>query len=158
MSVSPFDSAIYRQLLSDEELAALFRDEAEIRGLLDVEAALARAQGKLGVIPQQAASRIDVAARALAVTPASLAAGTAASGVPITALLIELRRASGDAAPFVHYGATSQDIVDTALVLRLKVAGSVLMARLTRLAQLLAKQADAHRNTVMAGRTRFQQA
>lgn len=158
MSVSPFDSAIYRQLLSDEELAALFRDEAEIRGLLDVEAALARAQGKLGVIAQQAASRIDVAARALTVAPASLAAGTAASGVPITALLTELRRASGDAAPFVHYGATSQDIVDTALVLRLKVAGSVLMARLTRLAQILAKQADEHRGTVMAGRTRFQQA
>ena len=58
MSISPFDSAIYCGLLSDYELARLFSDAAEIRSLLAVEAALARAQGKLGVIPKDAAARI----------------------------------------------------------------------------------------------------
>lgn len=158
MSILPSDSEIYRNLLSDGELARLFSDESELRGLLNAEAALARAEGQLDIIPRDAALRIDSAARRLSPSPSSLTAETAIAGVPITALLMELRKAVGDDAQYVHWGATSQDIVDTALVLRLKAACHILAARLARLADVLAKQADRHRRTVMAGRTRFQQA
>ncbi|HEY4134655.1 MAG TPA: 3-carboxy-cis,cis-muconate cycloisomerase [Alphaproteobacteria bacterium] len=158
MSVTPFDSAIYRGLLSDDELARLFSDDAELRGLLDVEAALARAEGQAGVIPRDAAATIDAAARALTVKPADLAGGTTGAGVPVMALVAQLRKAAGEAGPHVHWGATSQDIVDTALVLRLKAACHILQSRLAQLANILAAQAAAHCGTVMAGRTRFQQA
>jgi len=158
MSVSPFDSTIYGGLLSDSETASLFSDEAEVRVLLDVESALARAQADLGIIPANAAAIISRAARELVVTPESLRSGTASSGVPITALVASLRAAVGADADYVHLGATSQDIVDTALVIRLKAACRVLDARLMSLAHILAAQANAHRRTIMAGRTRFQQA
>lgn len=158
MTIAPSDSTIYRGLLSDEELAPLFSDESELRGLLDVEAALARAEGGLDIIPRDAALRIDSIARRLSPSPSALTVGTAITGVPITALLTELRQAVGDDAQYVHWGATSQDIVDTALVLRLRAACHILESRLARLAIALMGQADRHRRTVMAGRTRFQQA
>jgi 3-carboxy-cis,cis-muconate cycloisomerase len=158
MSISPFDSAIYCGLLSDDELAHLFSDAAEIRSLLTVEAALARAQGKLGVIPKDAAARIADAAHGLTVAPEALAAGTAAAGVPITALIGLLRKAAGDAGAYAHYGATSQDIVDTALIHRLLSAAAVIETRLAKLAHIFMAQAKEHQRSVMAGRTRFQQA
>jgi 3-carboxy-cis,cis-muconate cycloisomerase len=158
MSIT-FDSGIYGALLSDAELAGLLSDEQELRAMLEVEAALARAQGKLGLIPAGAAARIDSVAHQLSITPETLAGSTLKSGVPITGLVAELKRAlGGEAAEFVHWGATSQDIVDTALVLRLKSAADLLSSRLAGLAALLAEQAAAHRRTVMAARTRFQQA
>lgn len=158
MTVSLFDSAIYRDLLSDHDTATLFGDAAELRALLDTEAALARAQAAVGVIPTHAAAAITKAAHALTIDPDSLRSGTALAGVPIPALLTALRTASGEFASYVHWGVTSQDIVDTALILRLKTASDILEQRLSRLARLLVKQADEHRLTVMAGRTRFQQA
>lgn len=158
MSISPFDSAIYRCLLSDDELAHLFSDTAEIRSLLAVEAALARAQGKLDVIPKDAAARIADAAQSLTVAPEELAAGTGAAGVPITALVGLLRKAAGDAGAYAHYGATSQDIVDTALIYRLLSAAALIETRLSNLAHILMAQAKEHQRSVMAGRTRFQQA
>ena len=158
MSIT-FGSDIYAALLSDAELAFLLSDEQELRSMLEVEAALARAQGKLGLIPASAAARIDTVARHLHIAPETLAAGTLKSGVPITGLIAALRQAVGSmAADYVHWGATSQDIVDTALILRLKAAGEILLSRLSSLAGLLAEQSDAHRRTVMPARTRFQQA
>ncbi len=159
MTVGLLDSAIYGALLSDDETARLFSDAAELRCLLDVEAALARAQGRTGVIPGEAAARIDMAARSLTLDPRALAAGTQTSGVPIIPLVAALRKAvGGEAAQYVHWGATSQDIVDTALILRLRTILEVMKARLDSLIAALVIQAESHRRTVMTARTRYQHA
>lgn len=160
MTVSPLDSALYAGLFADSEVAAPFSDEAELRALLRVEAALARVQGRLGIIPAQAAEKIAKTAEAFAPEPKSLAEGIAADGIPIPALVAALRESvgEGEAASYVHWGATSQDIIDTALVLRLQTALGLLEARLADVAAALAALADAHRATVMVGRTRAQQA
>lgn len=159
MTVSPLDSELYGGLLSDGEVAALFSDAAQLNAMLRVEAALARVQGRLGVIPKAAAARISKVAESFAPEPASLAAATAEAGIPIPALVAALREAIGDpAANHLHWGATSQDIIDTALVLRLRTALEILEQRLIALSQSLAALADSHRRTFMVARTRGQQA
>lgn len=159
MTVATTDSAIYGALLSDAELAALFDDAAQVSAMLEVEAALARAEAKAGVIPAEFGAAIDAAIKAATLDPAELRAGTAAAGVPIPPLVERLRAlVGGGAAQYVHWGATSQDITDTGLVLRLVRATGILEGRLSRLCADLAALADRHRATVMLGRTRGQQA
>ncbi|MGK9234752.1 3-carboxy-cis,cis-muconate cycloisomerase [Inquilinus limosus] len=163
MTVSPLDSALYAPLLSDAETAALFTDRAALRAMLRVEAALAEAEARCGVIPAAAASAIAAAAGALDPDTAALAAKTTEDGVPVPALVAALRQAVAtsageEAAQAVHWGATSQDILDTGLVLRLRKVIAILEGRLAALIQALAALADAHRATVMPGRTRSQQA
>jgi 3-carboxy-cis,cis-muconate cycloisomerase len=109
------------------------------------------------------ASAIVATAGALDPDPAALAAKTAEDGVPVPALVAALRQAVAasageEAAQAVHWGATSQDILDTGLVLRLRRVIAILETRLAALIQALAGLADAHRATVMPGRTRSQQA
>ena len=102
--------------------------------MLDVEAALARAQGKLGIIPAEAAAAIDKAARGLTIDPAELAGPTYDAGLPVIALVATLREAAGgDAAQYVHWGATSQDIMDTGLVLQIRTSCRILRAGSTGL-------------------------
>ncbi len=159
MAVSPFDSAIHGAYLSDAETAAPFGDAEEVRAMLAVEAALARVQGALDVIPKAAAKRIAQVAGTTEIAPEMLAAGSARDGMPIPALVAALREAVGaEAGQYVHWGATSQDIVDTALVLRLRRALDVIAPRLDHIIAALAVQAEAHRGTVMAARTRTQPA
>jgi 3-carboxy-cis,cis-muconate cycloisomerase len=137
----------------------LLDDRARLRAMLEVEAALARVQGRLGVIPTEAAARIAETAESLEIDPAALAPGTAAAGVPVPALVAALREAVGAAAgPYVHWGATSQDIMDSGLVLRLRDLLDKFDRRLVAVIQSLAALAEAHRGTVMAARTRAQQA
>ena len=159
MSVTPFDSALFGTLLSDPEIAALLDDRAQIRAMLDFEAALAKAEARAGVIPQNAAAEIATAAAALEIDPKDLAEATATDGIPVPALVARLREAvGGEAASFVHWGSTTQDVMDTGLVLRLKQALDILDARLAALDARLAKLAEAERATVMIARTRGQQA
>jgi 3-carboxy-cis,cis-muconate cycloisomerase len=157
MSVSAFDSAMFRGLFGDEAISALLDDRARIRAMLRVEAALARVQGRLGIIPEAAATAIAATAFMLEIEPAALAAGTAKDGVPVPALVKALRAAVGEEhADHVHFGATSQDIVDTALVLVVTEALEVIAGRLRDGIELLAGLAEQHASTVIAGRTRFQ--
>ena len=163
MSVTPFDSVLFGPLLSDAELAALLDDRAQIRFMLDFESALARAEASVGVIPEEAAEIIAEVADALEVPPASLAEGTARDGIPVPALVAALRRAVADAggrdaAAYVHWGATTQDVMDTGLVLRLRGVLDILEDRLDGLGGKLAGMAEAERGTVMLARTRGQQA
>ena len=159
MSVTPFDSVLFGPLLSDPELAALLDDRAQIHAMLAFEAALARAEGRCGVIPEAAAARIAQVAEALELDPAALAQGTAEDGIPVPALVAALRKAvGGEAANFVHWGATTQDVMDTGLVLRLRAILDLLDARLDALGDKLAGRAAAERGTVMIARTRGQQA
>ncbi|MCP5155926.1 MAG: 3-carboxy-cis,cis-muconate cycloisomerase [Ectothiorhodospiraceae bacterium] len=159
MPASPADSSIYALLLSDPECAALFGDEAEVRAMLDVEIALARVQAALGIVPEDAAAQIEAILSTSTLDPRALAAGTASAGVPAPVLVSEARKVvGGDAARHLHWGATSQDIADTALVLRLRDLLDLLDARLAALCDRLAEVAHTERATVMVARTRSQQA
>jgi 3-carboxy-cis,cis-muconate cycloisomerase len=155
---TPLDSAIFKPLFTDNEITALLSDDAFVRALVEVEVALALAEARVGVIPAEAAEQI-AKCTAKQVDFAALAASTARSGFPIIALVQELRRQAGaDAAAFVHWGATTQDIMDTACVLQLRAAARVLRVRLGDVARHLSALADRHRETVLAGRTHSQQA
>jgi 3-carboxy-cis,cis-muconate cycloisomerase len=158
MAVSPYDGALWREHLGDPEVAALFSDAEEVRAMLRVEGALAMAQGALGIIPAASAEAIARAAETVELDPPSLAAGTASAGVPVPALVRAFRAALGDPehAGWVHWGATSQDIVDTGLALRLARVLHILDRRLETIIGVLAAQAKRHRATVMAARTRHQ--
>ncbi|MFN3643306.1 MAG: lyase family protein [Gemmobacter sp.] len=155
MPAHPADSALYRGLFGDDETARLFSDAAEIRAMLLVEGALARVQGALGLIPAEAAAAIDRAAREVQIDPAALAAETAANGVPVPALVAAFRRAAGDAGAmeWAHWGATSQDIMDTALALRLRPVLDLWESRLTALLGTFGALAASHADLPMAART-----
>jgi len=155
----PFDSEIYGGLFAPPDLTALFTDGHHVQTMLAVEAALARVQAALGVIPADAGDKIHRAIDTFEADYADLGEGTASAGLPVPALVAQLRAAvGGEAAGFVHWGATSQDIMDTALVLVLRQVIAILDNDLEKLAGLLADLADNHGNTIMLARTRSQQA
>jgi 3-carboxy-cis,cis-muconate cycloisomerase len=160
MPSSPADSAIYRRLFGDDEAARLFSDSAEIRAMLLVEGALARMQGAAGLIPPEAAAFIDRAAPEVQIDPTALAAETARNGVPVPALLAAFRKAAEAPAmmQYLHWGATSQDIMDTALALRLRPLLLLWDRRLTAVLSRLGDLADAHADLPMAARTYGQHA
>ncbi|MFZ1430740.1 MAG: 3-carboxy-cis,cis-muconate cycloisomerase [Geminicoccaceae bacterium] len=149
---------VFEPLLTDSEIAVILGDAAMVQAMVRVESTLAEVEGGLGVIDAGAAERIVTALATFAPDLDDLAHGTAKAGVPIPALVAQLRRAVGDDADCVHWGATSQDIVDTALVLQLRRALDVLERRLDAVGTALADLAVAQRATTMIGRTRFQQA
>jgi 3-carboxy-cis,cis-muconate cycloisomerase len=146
-------------LLSDPQAAALLSDAAQARAIVRVERALAVVEGRLGVIDPAPAAAISARLADFAPDLTDLARGTAEAGVPVPALVAQLRRAvGGESAGLVHWGATSQGIVDTALVLQLREVLALLEGHLVELIQALASLADAHRATPVVARTRFQQA
>ena len=159
MTLSPITSKLYSGLFSSLEIAALFSDESHIKHLLEVEAALARAQGKLEIIPLAAAARISSTTQDLQVDLEQLRVGIENDGFPVIELVRQLREHVGaDAASFVHFGATTQDIMDTALVLQTRAALTILERDLKRVIGNFSSLANLHRNTLMAGRTHSQQA
>jgi 3-carboxy-cis,cis-muconate cycloisomerase len=149
-------------LFTTDAMRAVFADGAALQRMLDVEAALARAEAAAGVIPAAAAAAIvrQCAARDYdlpALRDAARQAGNLA--IPLVAALTRAVTAEhADARGFVHWGATSQDVLDTALVLQLRDAGVLLARDLDRLAAALREQTSRHRRTVLAGRTWMQQA
>jgi 3-carboxy-cis,cis-muconate cycloisomerase len=155
----PLDSDIFGPLFRDDEIVELFNDEAFLRAMLQVEGTLARVEANLGIIPAQAGERISEVCETVEIAPKLIGEGTRRDGVPVIALLKAVRDAVGeDAAPYVHWGATTQDIVDTATVLQLRSVIQIIEQRMTPLIGRLADLADRHRTTVMAGRTHGQQA
>ena len=153
-----FDSAIFKPLFTDDDVASLIGDDAFVRALVEVEIALARAEARAGLIPAKAAEEI-AQATSDEIDSAALAAGTARSGFPIIALVQQIRKQVGaEAAPFVHWGATTQDIMDTACALQLRSVTNLLHSRLLEVIRNLFTLAETHRNTVLAGRTHSQQA
>ncbi len=135
MTFSPFDSPIYSTLYGDPEVRALFTDSAEVRAMLLVEGALAKVQGELGLIPLDSALYIHRASMEVQVDPAGLAAGMAETGSPVLAMVAAYGKAmeAPDHAKYIHWGALSQDIQDTALVLRLRQYLRVIGTRLDTL-------------------------
>ena len=155
MPASPMNSQIYAGLFGDLETERLFSDSAEVRAMLLVEGELARVQGSLGLIPAEAAAFIARAAHEAQIDPAALAAETARNGVPVPALLAAFRKAATapDLMQYLHWGATSQDIMDTGLALRLRPVLALYEARLGTLLQQMAVLAETHAALPMAART-----
>lgn len=158
MSGSLMSSNLFKNMFGTEAMRAVFADDRLIGNYLVVEAALARAQAKLGIIPADAAEAIDRAARTINIDQDRLRAETEIVGYPILPLVRQLAEASGDAGGFVHWGATTQDIMDTAVVLQIREAIDLIEADLKALRQTLAGLAERYRTTPMAGRTHLQQA
>ena len=159
MAFSPADSKIYAPLFSDPEIAATFSDEQFVAYLVEVEAALARGQGRLGVIPAEAADKITTGVATFQVDFSALQTGTEKAGLPIIDLVRQLQAQVGrEAAPYLHWGATTQDIMDTALVLQIRSALTIMESRLLEVIGHLARLAGRHRRALMAGRTHSQQA
>ena len=155
MPASLASSAIYGALFNDPETAQLFSDSAEVRALMLVEGSLAQVQGALGVIPSDAGAFLHRASLELQIDPAGFAAETATNGVPIPALVAGFRKAAQapEHCHWLHWGATSQDIMDTGLALRLKRLLSIWQARLVTLARALGQLAADHADLPMAART-----
>jgi 3-carboxy-cis,cis-muconate cycloisomerase len=155
MPASPINSLIYAGLFGDPETERLFSDSAEVRAMLLVEGALARVQGELGLIPAEAAAFIARAAHEAQIDPGALAADTASNGVPVPALLAAFRKVATapDMMQYLHWGATSQDIMDTGLALRLRPVLALWDARLVSLLQQMASLAKTHSALPMAART-----
>jgi 3-carboxy-cis,cis-muconate cycloisomerase len=149
-------------LATTDALAERFSDQSVLQAMLDFEVALARAEAGVGVIPKSAAVGIAAAGKANGFDVASLVRDTlrnATPGVPLVKALTERVRAKNpEAAGFVHWGATSQDLADTTLVLLLKRAQPIIMADLIRLEAALRSLSERHKDTVMLGRTLMQAA
>lgn len=159
MSLSLLDSALFGPMFSLPDIAALFTDEAYLRRLMQVEAALAVAQARCGLIPQEAAAAIVALAATFQPDIARLSRGLLQDGVPVTALLAQMRPALPlGARDHLHLGATTQDIVDTAFVLAARDALGVLLSVLLEVMARLAALARQHEHTLMPGRTHAQQA
>ena len=159
MPVHVTDSVIFRDFYSTEEMRAIFNDSHLVSCWLEVETALARAQAKLGIIPESAAQEINRQAQAEAIDFAALNQGTRLVGYPILPLVRQLAAlCEGEAGRYVHWGATTQDIMDTANVLQLREALAIITQDLSGLITTLSDLAEKYRDTPMAGRTHGQHA
>ncbi len=146
-------------LFSTPEMSAAFSPEAHVRGMLAFEAALARAEARAGVIPQEAASIIAAGCRVELFDVTALYREAALAGTPAIPLVRMLTaQLEGDAQKFVHWGATSQDAIDTALMLAMRDSIDLLAAGLLDVCAACAALAEQHRHTLMVGRTLLQQA
>ena len=151
--------ALFGPSLSTELMLATVSDRAWVQAMLDVEAALARAESRVGVIPSSAADAIASHCRVDEFDVAQLGRAAVRSANPVVAMVNALRAAvPQDATSYVHYGATSQDILDTAMMLIARRGLDIILADLEQAAAAGATLADRHRATIMAARTLLQQA
>jgi len=144
------------------EMREIFSDEGRVQGMLDFEAALARAQARVGLIPPEVVADIELScdARLFDFDALAIAIGSAGnSAIPLVkALGKQIAARSAEAERYVHMGATSQDVMDSGLILQLRRAIVLLEHDLARLADAMAEQAQRHAGTPLAGRTWLQQA
>lgn len=149
-------------LFGTDDPAGRFDDRARVAAMLAVEAALARAEAAVGVIPASAVAAIEGACDAALYDLPALARETALAGNPaiplVKALTARVRESDGEAARYVHWGATSQDVMDSGLALQLRAFLDDLEIALARLSRVLCSLAERERETLLAGRTWLQQA
>ncbi len=148
-----------RTLFMTPEMAEIWSGEAHIRGMLAFEAALARAEARAGVIPLEAAAAVGRACSVEDFDVLALWREAAIAGTPAIALVRMLtERVTSEERGYVHWGATSQDAIDTALVMQMRAGLDLLMEHMRELGDLSAQMATQHRATLMAGRTLLQHA
>ncbi len=159
MPTSLIDSAVFRDIVSTEAMRKIFSDENRIQKYLDFEAALAHAQAQLGIIPQAAADEICRHCHADEIDLAKLKLQTEKIGYPVLPVVQQLvalcRNGLGE---WCHWGATTQDITDSATVMQIREALTLIEADLDGIAGALAGLARKYRDTPMAGRSNLQQA
>ncbi|MGV2129100.1 3-carboxy-cis,cis-muconate cycloisomerase [Agrobacterium vitis] len=159
MSISPFEHPFLSGLFGDEAFAALFSGLADITAMLSFETALATAQGEAGVIEPGDATAIQLGLARFTADLDALKTATARDGVVIPELVGQMRKAiGGTSAAKLHFGATSQDVIDTSLVLRLKMAAALLDERLAALIAGFEQLDAAFGQNALMGHTRMQAA
>ncbi|EJM99509.1 3-carboxy-cis,cis-muconate cycloisomerase [Phyllobacterium sp. YR531] len=159
MSASPFDHPFLSGLLGDAEASSLFTAEADMRAMLAFESALAQAEAEAGLIGRDAADCITTICQSFAPDYEALKLATGKDGVVVPELVNQLRKAVGKKhAPSVHFGATSQDVIDTSLILRLKTLSRILDTRLEAVISALSHLDKKHGAKALMGRTRMQPA
>ena len=155
-------AALYNETQSTPELLAIFSARGTVQAMLDVEAALAQAEAVRKIVPSRAARAIGQACTADDFDIAALSRGMRKAGnlaIPlVAALTAKVATDNAAAARYVHWGATSQDITDTAMALQLRAASVAVAQAIVRLRQGLAKLARRHRRSAMTGRTLMQAA
>ncbi|MFJ3506143.1 3-carboxy-cis,cis-muconate cycloisomerase [Streptomyces luteogriseus] len=159
MTAHPGDTGLLAPGWAGSAAASATGDHAFLRALLDAEAALTRAQATTGLAPAEAATAVTAAAGTGAFDVRSLAERARTGGNPVIPLVADLTKAVGDThGPYVHRGATSQDIMDTAMMLMAARTLDPVLADLGRTEQALSRLAAEHRDTAMPGRTLTQHA
>ena len=159
MTSSPFDHPFFSGLLGDPEVAQVLSAETQIALMTAFEIALAQAQAGEGLIPADAANAIALAAAAFVPAVDELAAGKAKDGVLLPVFVSLLRQAvGGEHGDYVHFGATSQDVADSAQMVRLKMVAGIVVGRLGQLESGLQRLASSYGNDSLMGRTRMQAA
>src|SRR5262245_52649416 len=157
-SSTVLDSILFRDAFGTPRMREVFADFALISRYAEVEVALAKAEARCGVIPQDAADEIAARTDVAALDFDLLRQETDLVGYPILPLVHQMVKQCGDAGRYVHWGATTQDIMDTAVVLQIREALTIIEQEIDELRRILAKMATKYRDTPMAGRTHLQQA
>jgi 3-carboxy-cis,cis-muconate cycloisomerase len=153
------DSAIFRDIFSTEAMRRVFSDENRVQKYLDFEAALARAQAGLGIIPKEAGEEIVRHCNAAEMDYAKLKAQTERIGYPVLPVVQQLVALCRDGlGEWCHWGATTQDITDSATVMQIREGLALVEADINGIADALAALASKYRDTPMAGRSNLQQA
>ncbi|HZR74412.1 3-carboxy-cis,cis-muconate cycloisomerase [Bradyrhizobium sp.] len=155
-------SPLLAPMLSSAAMRAVCDDRAFLQFMLDFEAALARAESAVGIVPAKSAAAITKACKADALDVAALAEAATRSGnlaIPLVkALTTEVAKKDKEAARYVHWGATSQDVIDTATMLTLRAGIDALLPDIDRAVKGFARLAQQHRNTAVVARTWLQHA
>src|SRR5579871_4271834 len=157
-STTVLDSVLFRDAFGTPQMRAVFSDRALIARYVEVEIALARAEARCGVIPAEAAAAIAQRCNIDALDLDLLRQETDNVGYPILPLVHQLVKQCGEAGRWLHWGATTQDIMDTAVVLQVREGLRIVGEDIAALRGILAGLAQRHRDTPMAGRTHLQQA
>ena len=152
------DSILFRDAFGTPRMRAIFSDHSLISKYVQVEIALARAEARCGVIPPEAAAQIAARASVDALDFDLLRRETDIVGYPILPLVNQVAKMCGEAGRYLHWGATTQDIMDSAVVLQIRDALDLIEAELKDLRRILAGLALRYRDTPMAGRTHLQHA
>jgi len=159
MGATAFDSFYLRDRYGSKAMRAIWNDRATIQRWLDVEAALALTQAELGLVPRAAARQVARAARVEQLDLGAMRREFDRTWNPVMPLVNALRaRLPARAAGFVHWGATSKNIIDTATALQIRATYDVVLTELDAVEGALARLAARHRDTLMAGRTHGQHA
>ena len=157
-STTVIDSILFRDAFGTAAMRAVFSDAALIARYVEVEVALAKAEAACGVIPAEAAKEIAARADASKLDYDKLREETDLVGYPILPVVHQLVKQCGEAGRYVHWGATTQDIMDCATVLQMRAGLAIVEDDIAALRGILADLAEKHRDTAMAGRTHLQQA
>ncbi len=159
MPATALDSAIFRDIFSTPQMRQVFSDEARTGYYLEIERALARVQARLGIIPEKAAREIEHKARIENIDLARLKQQTERIGYPILGVVQQIVGLCADGlGEWCHWGATTQDITDTATVMQIRAALDLVEQDMEAIAAALADLSRRHRDTPMAGRSNLQQA